>query len=39
MTLYFHEFHENYIIHKNLIRELQYIWLNALFAIGTKKEF
>ena len=26
------------MIHENLIRELQYLWWNVLFAIGTKKE-
>jgi len=35
MMFYFHEFHKNCMIRENSIRELQYLWWNA---VGTKKE-
>ena len=38
MTLYFHKFCKNCVIRENLICELQYLRLNTLLAIGTKKE-
>jgi len=39
MTIYFHKFHENYMIYENLICEIQYLCWNVLVAIGTKKDF
>ena len=37
-TLYFHKFHENYMIRENLIHELQYLWWNKCIMSYWNKE-